>query len=257
MGPTIICTIAFLVSLLTFFSGFGLGTLLLPAFALFFPIDLAVGMTAIVHFLSNLLKLGLVVKFAHWKTVFSFGLPAMLSAAAGAWVFVQFSDLAPLVTYQLSGHSFSVLPIKLVIAVLIIAFVLVDLIPEFANAKIDERFIPLGGLLSGFFGGLSGHQGALRSAFLARSGLSKEAFIGTGVVIACMIDTVRISIYSVHLTADGMAKNFGLLTAVILSAFLGTCLGKIFLKKTTMHSIQMIVSVSLLCLAFALGIGVV
>ena len=33
---------------------------------------------------------------------------------------------------------------------------------------------------SGFFGGLSGMQGALRSAFLARAGLSKEAFVASG-----------------------------------------------------------------------------
>lgn len=44
------------------------------------------------------------------------------------------------------------------------------------------HWLPLGGLLSGFFGGLSGNQGALRSAFLLKAGLSKEAFIATGTV---------------------------------------------------------------------------
>ena len=34
----IVCAVAFAASALTFFSGFGLGTLLLPAFALFFAI---------------------------------------------------------------------------------------------------------------------------------------------------------------------------------------------------------------------------
>jgi acyl-CoA reductase-like NAD-dependent aldehyde dehydrogenase len=42
-------------------------------------------------------------------------------------------------------------------------------------------YLPVGGLLSGFFGGLSGHQGALRSVFLLRAGLTKESFIATGV----------------------------------------------------------------------------
>ena len=45
-------------------------------------------------------------------------------------------------------------------------------------------FLAAGGLLSGFLGGLSGHQGALRSAFLIKCGLSKEVFIASGVVIA-------------------------------------------------------------------------
>jgi len=38
----VVMTVAFIASGLTFFSGFGLGTLLLPAFALFFPAEHAV-----------------------------------------------------------------------------------------------------------------------------------------------------------------------------------------------------------------------
>ena len=45
----VVSLIAALASSLTFFSGFGLGTLLLPAFALFYPIELAVASTAVVH----------------------------------------------------------------------------------------------------------------------------------------------------------------------------------------------------------------
>jgi len=37
------------VSGLTLFSGFGLGTLLMPTFVLFFPIEVAVAATAIVY----------------------------------------------------------------------------------------------------------------------------------------------------------------------------------------------------------------
>ena len=57
MEYLIICVVCLVTSALTLFSGFGLGTLLLPAFALFFPVDVAVGLTAIVHFLNNLFKL--------------------------------------------------------------------------------------------------------------------------------------------------------------------------------------------------------
>ena len=42
MHYLIICLCAFLASGLTLFSGFGLGTLLLPVMALFFPIDAAI-----------------------------------------------------------------------------------------------------------------------------------------------------------------------------------------------------------------------
>ena len=55
----LICIVALLASGLTLFSGFGLGTLLLPAFALFFPVPAAIAMTALVHFANNLFKLAL------------------------------------------------------------------------------------------------------------------------------------------------------------------------------------------------------
>lgn len=51
---------AFGASLLTFFSGFGLGTIMAPLFALFFPIDVAIAMTGVVHFTNNIIKIVLI-----------------------------------------------------------------------------------------------------------------------------------------------------------------------------------------------------
>ena len=45
----VVCATALIVAALTLFSGFGLGTLLMPAFALFFPVTVAVAATAVVH----------------------------------------------------------------------------------------------------------------------------------------------------------------------------------------------------------------
>ncbi len=53
-GIIIICIVAFLTSILTFFSGFGLGTILMPVFALFFPVEVAIALTSVVHFSNNL-----------------------------------------------------------------------------------------------------------------------------------------------------------------------------------------------------------
>ena len=50
MTPFLIVAItAFLAAGLTMYSGFGLGTMLLPVFALFFPVEVAVVATAMVH----------------------------------------------------------------------------------------------------------------------------------------------------------------------------------------------------------------
>jgi hypothetical protein len=251
-----ICTAAFITSGLTLFSGFGLGTLLMPVFAIFFPIDVAVALTAIVHLFNNLFKIVLLGKNANKTAVFQFGIPAILAAFLGAWALLWLSDLKPLVHYQLMGHDFQVTPVKLIVAILMVFFALFELVPKFEKLSFEKKYLPLGGILSGFFGGLSGHQGALRSAFLIKCGLSKESFIGTGVVIACLVDVSRISVYSSHFSLASGGNNI-LLLAAIVSAFLGAFIGNRLMKKVTMRTIQVIVGIMLFGIAGALGTGII
>lgn len=67
---------ALLASGLTLLSGFGQGTALMPVFALFFPLQLAIAATAVVHFANNLFKLGLMAQQTDWSVVVKFSLPA-------------------------------------------------------------------------------------------------------------------------------------------------------------------------------------
>lgn len=46
MELIIICLVAFITAILTFFSGFGLGTILMPVFAIFFPVEIAIALGA-------------------------------------------------------------------------------------------------------------------------------------------------------------------------------------------------------------------
>ncbi len=257
MHYLIICLCAFLASGLTLFSGFGLGTLLLPVMAVFFPIDTAIALTAIVHLLNNLFKLALLGRYADRSSVLRFGLPAILAALAGARLLLWLSVLSPLLTYQFLGRQFQVLPVKLTVAFLMVFFALFDLLPRFAQISFDRKFLPLGGLLSGFFGGLSGHQGALRAAFLIKSGLSKETFIATGVVISLMVDIPRLVVYSANLPLLSTAGGLPLLAAAALAAFSGAFVGNRLLKKVTLRAIQILVALMLLMISMALGLGLI
>lgn len=146
-GIIVIGFASLLFSLLTFFTGFGLGTLLMPVFAIFFPVEVAVALTAIVHLANNIFKLFLTGKKADRAVVLRFGLPAIIGALIGAFLLLR----------------------------------------------------------------ITGHQGALRSAFLVRAGLSKESFIATGVIIACMIDITRLGVYfAVMLILLAIALGTGL-----------------------------------------------
>lgn len=231
--------------------------MLTPIFAIWFPIDLAIALTAVVHLLNNLFKLVLVGRYASRAALLSFGIPAIVSSAAGAWVLVRVSSLAPLAEYMLLGRELQIHPLKLMIACLILFFTLFEIIPKLKNWTVDRKYILIGGLLSGFFGGLSGHQGALRSAFLIRMGLSKESFIATGVIIACFIDVVRLGIYSQHFAREGITENAGILSSATLAAFAGAYLGSKLLKKVTLDTVQSLVSIGLLILAIALGMGLI
>lgn len=253
----VIGLVAFAASGLTLFAGFGLGTLLTPAFALFFPAEIAVGLTAVVHFANNAFKLSLFGRRADRRVVLRFGLPAVAASYAGAKLLVWLSVLSPLLTYELAGRTLRVMPVNAVIAALLLVFVALELSPSFAEVKVPPRWLPLGGLLSGFFGGLSGNQGALRSAFLVKAGLGKEEFIGTGVAIACLIDSVRLSVYARSFSREALSANAALLAVACACAFAGAYLGSRLLRKATLAAVQRAVAGGLVLIAVALAMGLV
>ena len=164
----------------------------------------------------------------------------------GAWVLSAFSELEPIIVYTLFNNNFEVLPVKLIISFLIIFFTLFEFFPTLRQIQFSDRYLSLGGVLSGFFGGLSGHQGALRTVFLARASLTKEQFVATGNAIALIIDISRISIYYRHFRVDHVYANLLLLGIVSFSAFAGAYMGNRLLKKITIQKIQLFVAISLL-----------
>ncbi len=246
---------ALLASGLTLFSGFGLGTLLMPVVALFFPVDVAVGITAMVHLANNVFKIGLLGSKADRSVLFRFGLPAVVLAFAGAGLLSWMSEVAPIYRYHALGHERRVSPLNLTVGLLILGFVALELWPRFAKLAIAPKYLPLGGALSGFFGGLSGHQGAFRSMFLIRAGLEKETFVATGVVLAVMVDVARLSIYGLGVVSGPRQIAWPLVLSASLAAFFGAYLGARLLKKVTIRSIQLIVSGLLAAVALGLLSG--
>jgi len=251
---------ALLAAGLTMYSGFGLGTLLLPVFALFFPAEVAVVATALVHGANNVFKASLLGRYADRDVVLKFGLPAIAAAVLGAMALGWVAQSGSSISFQLEQTAIKITPIKLVIGLLMIGFALFELLPRFRSMAFARRYLPLGGLLSGFFGGLSGHQGALRSAFLAKTGLSTQGFVGTNALIGLLVDLTRISVYaSLFIGAGGQLGDFIAWPLVItgaLSAFAGVLLGKRYLNKVTMASVQSFVGVLLFGVGLALVFGV-
>jgi len=153
MEIVIIAVVAAAASLLTFFSGFGLGTILTPVLVIFFPVEFAIALSGIVHLLNNFFKIGLVAGKIDWKLGLKFGITAAIGAFAGAELLLIFSKIEPVYTYVISSKMFYVTYIKIIISVLMIVFALFEIVPFLNNIRFKGKMLYLGGLLSGFFGG--------------------------------------------------------------------------------------------------------
>ena len=88
----ILALLSFFAGGLTLFTGFGLSTILLPVFVIFFPVAIAVPSTAIVHFLNNFYKLFIYFKQINTRILLRFGLPALLASIAGAFLLQKLSS---------------------------------------------------------------------------------------------------------------------------------------------------------------------
>ncbi|NCC72551.1 MAG: hypothetical protein EOM06_04065 [Sphingobacteriia bacterium] len=152
--------------------------------------------------------------------------------------------------------------IKAIIAMLLILFAFFEISKKLSEITIGSHFLPLGGMLSGFFGGLSGHQGALRSVFLLRAGLGKEGYIATGIAAAVLIDISRLTVYgntffSGHFLTLVGDDSYILMLIAIVSAFAGSFLGRKTLKKIELPTIHLIVSVMIFIIALLIGSGII
>lgn len=251
----LVALVACAASALTFLSGFGLGTLLMPVFALFMPVERAIALTGVVHFLNSLFKFALIGRQAHWPTVARFGIPALAASVVGAWALVALAAQPPLFSYTLGGRVLQVDTARLLISGLLLVFVLVEWVPAWKAVTFPPRYMPLGGVLSGLAGGVSGMQGALRAAFLARAGLDKATFVATGVAIACLIDVSRLGVYSSMFVAHRAEIDLRLLAVAVAAAFTGALVGRRYLERLTMEAVRHLIATLLLVMAVAMAAG--
>ncbi|MBK8700016.1 MAG: sulfite exporter TauE/SafE family protein [Saprospiraceae bacterium] len=252
----LIALVALSASMLTFFSGFGLGTILSACLFIFFEVPIAIAITGIVHLSNNLFKLILTSKSINWNLVKWFGIPAILGAIGGAYFLHMISGDDPLHVYKIGETIHHISVLKITMALVMVIFVFWDWLPGLKRIKFEGIGSSIGGLITGFFGGLSGHQGALRSAFLVKGQLDKNAYIATGVMIACLVDIGRIPVYFSQINTGVLQEQWKIIVLATLSAFIGTMLGNKMITKITIRQIQNLVACLLLTVAMLLGSGI-
>ena len=248
----LIPTVAFFASILTFFSGFGLGTLLMAVLLFYYPPELAIAFTALVHFANSSFKIALNRK-VDWQVFLQFGLMAMLAAVLGSYL-LELLTQSTFTLYDLSrfGASKPVSLFHFIVGILLVVFAVF----EWRTTKLMlELPLWLGGIISGFFGGISGHQGALRSAFLSSRFKDAKIFVATSSMIAWVVDLGRISMYSRSFNPSQIDLNLMIIT--LCAAFGGVLVGTYFLRKVTIPFIQGFVTIGLCVLGIAMLYGLI
>ena len=124
----IIAITSFVASILTFISGFGLGTILLPIFSLFFSIEVAIAATAIVHLFNNIFKSVITLKKTNWEVVVKFGAPSIIGAFLGSFILQYLIDYeTTLIHFDFGSFYTETNVLKICIGLLILLFTIFEL----------------------------------------------------------------------------------------------------------------------------------
>jgi len=247
-------------SLATLISGFGLSTALVPVFAIYFPLPLAISAVAVVHLFNSLFKVRIMRRDIDWPVALRFGLPAAVAALLGATLLGALGEAESIARYSIGTTGYQITPLKVVVGGVILALVALELSPRATTLRISPSALPVGGLLSGFFGGLTGNQGVLRSAFLLQLHLSPARFAATGAAGAAFVDLARLAVYGTGASAAVLESDGPLRDALLvatLAAFAGALGGRKLVRVISGTLLRRIVAASMLIVATLMVAGIV
>jgi uncharacterized protein len=189
-------------------TGFGIGSLLTPVFALRVDTMIAVAAVSVPHVVGTALRYWLIKTDPDRKVLWTFGLTSAAGGLLGALL------------QRFAGNRW--------LTVLFGILLLFAAGAELTGAARRMRFRGAGawvaGALSGLLGGLVGNQGGIRSAALIGFDLPKQTFVATATAIALFVDGARLPVYLV-MQRDGMASVARSIAWATAGVVAGTVLG--------------------------------
>jgi uncharacterized membrane protein YfcA len=160
-------------------AGFGIGSVLTPLLAVRVGTPLAVAAVAIPHAFATAVRCWRLRRSIDPRILREFGILSAVGGLAGALLGTRVSERA----------------LTIVLGVLLLATSAAALTNWASRWKPNGAMVWLFGLASGFFGGIAGNQGGLRSAALLSWRLSPAAFVATATATGLMVDAARTPIY--------------------------------------------------------------
>jgi|TARA_B100001250_G_scaffold30254_1_gene24851 hypothetical protein len=215
----------FLAAALTVPAGFGLSTMLTPVVLLMMGPHEAVAVVAVVHGAHNAGKFSALKDSVDLSAFRHYGVWLVVGSIVGA---------------MLQNHVPQD-PLLAVIGAFLILLPILTLSESWTGYRIPEANDRIGGFGSGFMGGLSGHQGALRAMFLTRRLSDKMAYAATASVLALCVDLSRIPVY-LFFRPEEIMEHLQLTVILVVAALLGVRMGKRWLesmKSEWIHNLVM------------------
>lgn len=228
MEIVLLALLTFLASIAGTLAGFGISTIMVSVLYLFYPFQLVLLFVGIIHCFGDIWKMLLFRKYLNLKLALLFGLTGIITSFIGAKI--VFIDL-PFNLKRLFG----------ICLVIYMCFLLWK--PKFSLPK-SSKYQALGGILSGFFAGLLGAGGAIRSTFLLAFNFPKEVYLAASGAIAFFIDSTRLIIYiseGVNLPTNLL---FGLFIFIPVS-FIGAKIAGVLVDKVSQQKFRNIIVIFL------------
>ena len=214
MSDSILCLVAVVAGAVAAVTGFGIGSLLTPAFALGMDTRVAVAAVAIPQVVGTAVRLWLLQGRIDTRVLWSFGLTSAAGGLAGAAL------------YSVASNRW----LNIVFGLLLL-FAATSEITGLARRMRFRGWVGwLAGAVSGLLGGLVGNQGGIRSAALLGFDLPKEKFVGTATAIALFVDGARLPVY-LATQGDDMRRMQSSIVIATLGVVAGTVIGSRALRR--------------------------
>lgn len=212
-------------------SGFGIGSLLTPVLALRYPVKLAVAIVSVPHVIGTAIRFSRIRQHVDRRVFVNFGIFSAIGGLLGAILSSRANSPA----------------LGIVFGCLLVFAGLSGLIGLAERMRFGRRTAWIAGALSGFFGGLVGNQGGIRSAALLGFDLSKEELVATATAVGVIVDAARMPVY-LAVEGGALAGMWRLLALAAAAALAGTVLGEGLLRRVPEAWYRRVVSALILAL---------
>ena len=175
----VVFLVAVLAGAVAAVSGFGIGSLLTPLLATTMSMKAAVAAVSLPHLVATAVRLWNLRKHIDRRVLIHFGICSAAGGLAGA--LLQERANSPILT--------------VVFGALLLFAGLSGLAGWLDHMRFRRGTAWVAGMLSGFFGGLVGNQGGIRSVALMSFQMSKESLVATATATGIIIDFARMPVY--------------------------------------------------------------